>query len=257
MQLSEQFRHDLLSNTKSLGVKVLKRLAGKVRDQFRLSKSGLVNTNNLKDSWKAEDVARQQAELVEKELQDPLSVAPFKTFIDVIKYIIENYDYKVINFLDVGCGVGHYSELLHRYFPGQFLYTGSDFSESMIKIATEQRPHSQFIVDDIFDSRIDFSEYDIVMASALVDVIEDFWSVLDIFFRNSTGLLILHRQRITDKKSYSEVAPGYKGQFTYATYLNMHELEDRLSACDLYIKERFNVADGIYSFLIDKKKVNS
>jgi hypothetical protein len=113
-------------------------------------------------------------------------------------------------------------------------------------------PHSGFVVDDVFDSHLDYSEYDILMASALVDVIEDFWTVLDTLFASTSDMLILHRQRFTQGASYSETAVGYEGQTTYSTYLNRAELEERLRDQGLEIIGNFCVADNIRSLLIER-----
>ena len=207
---------------------------------------------DLKDSWKAADVANQQKALIEEELRNPEGVAPFKTFLGIIDYVLCNYDLRTYRFLDIGCGVGHYSELLHRFHPERFDYTGCDYAPAMIETAGALWSHSKFVVDDVFDRRVDYSDYDIVMASALVDVIEDFWAVLDILFANTSKLLILHRQRLTEEASYSVTASGYVGQSTYATYLNLAELNKRLDQHGLGVRKDFSVDDDIRSFLIER-----
>ena len=131
---------------------------------------------------------------------------------------------------------------------------GCDYSPAMIETAEALWPHSKFVVHDVFDQGIDYSSYDIVMASALVDVIEDFWTVLDILFAKTSNLLILHRQRLTDEASYSVTASGYVGQNTYATYLNLGELEMRLDRFGLRIRKDFPVSDDIHSFLIERAR---
>ncbi|MGA9762563.1 MAG: methyltransferase domain-containing protein [Gaiellaceae bacterium] len=224
----------------------IKRLHGR-----RESVPGLAQ-GDQRDSWKVDDVAKQQQALVEKELRDPESVAPFKTFLEIVQSIVDEGNRSVYRFLDIGCGVGHYSELLHRYHPARFAFTGSDYSEAMIRRARALWPHSEFVVDDVFDSGVDYSSYDILMASALVDVIDDFWAVLDILFSNTSDLLVLHRQRLTESASYSEMAPRYEGQTTYSTYLNRAELEERLARHGLRIKRDFAVSDNVRSFLIER-----
>jgi SAM-dependent methyltransferase len=214
----------------------------------------VIPEGSLKDSWKAPEVAKQQKALIEEELRDPTGVAPFRTFLDIVDYVLQNEDIRASRFLDIGCGVGHFSELLHRFHPGRFDYMGCDYSPAMIETAEALWPHSKFVVHDVFDQGFDYSSYDIVMASALVDVIEDFWTVLDILFAKTSNLLILHRQRLTDEASYSVTASGYVGQNTYATYLNLGELEMRLDRFGLRIRKDFPVSDDIHSFLIERAR---
>jgi SAM-dependent methyltransferase len=206
----------------------------------------------LSQSWKSDRVAEAQQNLVEKELADPLAIPPFKAFIEIIAYIADHYGESVRTFLDVGCGVGHYSELLNRYFAGRFLYTGSDYSESMVARARSLRGHSSFIADDILNSRLDLRSYDVVFASALVDVLHNWKRALKVLFHGTSRLLILHRQRVTDGASYSEVAPGHSNQ-TFSTCLNQRELERMLARAGLRLKKQFIVAGNIHSFLAERK----
>ena len=242
----------------------LRRLLGSIaplRWGWRIAKRVLRPTaapvmpeGSLKDSWKDPDVARQQKALIEEELRDPTEVAPFKAFLDIVDYVLLSGDIRASRFLDIGCGVGHYSELLHRFHPGRFDYTGCDYSPAMIETARALWSHSEFVVDDVFEPRLDYLDFDIIMASALVDVIEDFWTVLNVLFANTSNLLLLHRQRLTDEASYSVTASGYVGQNTYATYLNLSELEMRLDRFGLRIRKDFPVTDDIRSFLIERAR---
>jgi len=211
-----------------------------------------LSEGDVSGSWKADGIAAKQQALVETQLQDAEAVPPFRTFLEIMRYIdgCESSDSRSL--LDIGCGVGHYSELLRRYFPGKYRYTGSDYSDSMIARARALWPDIEFVVDDIFESRLDLSKYDILMASALVDVLEDFWTVLDLLFDKTEHLLILHRQRLTERPSYSVKAPGYEGQTTYATHLNLSELEERLANHGLRIGATFIVDEGLHSFLIER-----
>jgi SAM-dependent methyltransferase len=205
-----------------------------------------------RDSWKTAAVAEQQQALVERELRDPMAVPPFRTFVDLVGHLAAAEPDRVFRFLDVGCGVGHYSALLERYYPGRFEYTGTDFSAEMIDRARALWSDAQFVVDDVFDIGIDYGDFDIVMASALVDVIEDFWTVVDILLAHTGEYLILHRQRVTAGPSYSKRAPGYDGQTTYATFLNRCELEKRARAHGMSIDKESVVSDGLHSFLLRK-----
>lgn len=212
----------------------------------------LLKKRTLGESWKSADVAQQQQNLIKRELSDPLNVPPFRSFIEIMRYVDAGCDTAVRNFLDIGCGVGHYAELLSRYFPGRFQYTGTDYSENMISRARDIWKHSSFVVDDILHSRIDFRRFDILFASALVDVIHDFRTILQTLFSGTSHILILHRQRLTDAASRSEVTAGYDGQKTFATYLNRNDLVESLRRNGLTLLKEYIVLGNIHSFLIER-----
>lgn len=207
---------------------------------------------DFSDSWKNADVARMQKELVESELRNPERIAPFRTFLEILEYITRAYGPSKRRILDVGCGVGHYSELVQRYYSGRFEYLGCDYSEAMVETARQMWPQSVFLVDNVFESHVDYGEFDVIMASALVDVMENFWDVLDTLFDKTGNLLILHRQRITSGESYSTQAAGYAGQTTYASYINPRELRGRLRKKGLAVRKKFRVDRSIWSFLIER-----
>jgi SAM-dependent methyltransferase len=207
-----------------------------------------------RESWKAQRVAEQQKALVERQLADPMAVPPFKTFIELVNHIDAENPGRTLRLVDIGCGVGHYSALLDRYFPNRFAYTGSDYSVAMIERAREMWPSATFIVDDILESHMEYTAYDVILAGALVDVIEDFWKVVDTLMSSAGEYLILHRQRLTGGASYSTPTPGYEGQTTYATFINGEELEERARAHGLRLDAEATVSPDVLSFLFRREQ---
>ena len=94
--------------------------------------------------------------LAEQQLANPEDVAPYRTFLEAIERLVrEERLPEPARLLDFGCGVGHYSELLERYFPGRFAYTGCDFSEPMLAAARARWPEREFVVNDLFANELD------------------------------------------------------------------------------------------------------
>ncbi len=205
-------------------------------------------------SWKADGVARQMLALARAELAAPEAVPPYRAFLEAIDWALAELALSdPARLLDFGCGVGHYSELLERRHPGRFDYTGCDYSEAMIEAARAEWSGRRFVVDDLLASTLDLGEFDLVVASALVDITEDYERALDVLLGSAAPYVLLHRQQVTDGASRVEVVPGYSGQTTYRSYLNRGDLERLASRHGRSILASFHVQDNIRSFLFGKE----
>lgn len=228
------------------------KLVGAVRRAKRLA-SRLASTRKRRESWKAESVAGQMLELARTQLQDPDSVAPYRAFYEAVEYAVARLPLpEPARFLDFGCGVGHYSELLERRYPRRFRYTGCDYSEPMIAAARKEWPGREFIVNDLFANTLDLDSFDLVCASALVDITDDYERALDVLLGSGGRYVLLHRQQVTDGPSRVEVVPGYPGQTTYRSYLNRADLERVAGRHGRQILASFHVQEDIHSFLFDE-----
>src|SRR5205823_6504660 len=118
---------------------------------------------------------------------------------------------ELARFLDFGCGIGHYSELLERRYPGRFDYTGCDYSPAMVEAAREEWPGRTFVVNDLFANTLDLASFDLVLAAALVDITADYERALEALLGSPARFVLLHRQQLTDGPSRVEVVPGYSG----------------------------------------------
>jgi hypothetical protein len=205
------------------------------------------------DSWKADDVTRQMLELARKQLRHPEGVAPYRAFLEAVEWALAELPLPdPVRLLDFGCGVGHYSELLERWYPGRFDYTGCDYSESMIDAARREWGDRAFVTNDLFANRLDLGSFDLVVASALVDITEDYERALDVLLGSAAPNVLLHRQQVTDCASRVQVVPGYTGQTTYRSYLNREDLERIAAAHERSLLASFHVQDDIYSFLFGR-----
>jgi SAM-dependent methyltransferase len=185
-----------------------------------------VGLRRYRDTWKNRDVALQMRDLARSQLEDPLSAAPYRVFIESITWLLDAYRMpQPARLLDFGCGTGHYSALLDHYFPGRFSYLGCDYAREMIDVAREEWPGREFVVNDLFANTLDLDSFDVICASALVDVLTDYERALDVLLSPATPYVLLHRQQITAAASHAEVAGGYRGQLTYRSYLRREDLE--------------------------------
>jgi SAM-dependent methyltransferase len=205
---------------------------------------------DLAESWKATDLPAQMLDLARQQLREPETVPPFRAFLEAIDWALTELALaQPTRCLDFGCGVGHYSELLERRFPGRFEYTGFDYSEAMIEAAQNEWAGRRFVVADLFAGDLDLGAYDLVFAGALVDVVEDYEMALDVLLGSGGRFVLLHRQQITEGPSRVEIVPGYAGQRTYRTSLNRADLESIAARHGRRILASFHVQDDIHSFL--------
>lgn len=205
------------------------------------------------DSWKGASVASQMLAVARDELTAPNSVPPYRAFREAIEALLEEFPVeRPARFLDFGCGVGHYSELLEQYFPGCFLYLGCDYSPEMIEAARNQWPERNFVVNDLFANTLELDNFEVVCASALVDVLADYRRALDTLLGSRARYVLLHRQRITKGRSRVEIVKGYEGQTTHRSFLSQAGLEASASRHGRKLARTFHVEGEMYSFLLPR-----
>jgi len=83
---------------------------------------------------------------------------------------------KVATAVDIGCGPGNSTELLHARFP-HALITGLDSSPDMISAARKRLPHLDFQIDDIATWR-NPGPFDVIFANAALQWVPDHASLL-------------------------------------------------------------------------------
>jgi SAM-dependent methyltransferase len=207
-----------------------------------------------RESWQSEAVARQMVRLTEQQLAAPEEVAPYRAFLTAIQNLQEHDQLpEPARLLDVGCGAGAYADLVDRYFPGRFEYTGADYSDEILAAARQRAPSRRFERLDILADGVP-PGYHVVLASALIDVIADWEPALDCLLAAGAPYVLLHRQRITDGPSRVEVARGYRGQHTYRTFLNVGDIERIAGRHHRRIADRVGVEGDISSFLVAREE---
>jgi SAM-dependent methyltransferase len=202
-----------------------------------------------RDSWRSRDVARQMVELTDRQLENPEAATPFRSFRELLEQLVGQSSLPPrARFLDIGCGVGGYGELLERWAPGRFAYTGADYSGEIVAAARARWPGREFIQRDLFDQGA-LDGYDVVFASGLVDVLARYEEALHALCRADAPWVFLHRQQVALRPSV-ELVSGYSGQRTYRSYVTESQLEALADEHGRRIIARVSVQDDIYSFLL-------
>ncbi len=172
------------------------------------------------NSWKSKNVFEKQLELNKKELTNYPS--HWHSFIKLIN-TISSID--TINLIDIGCGVGVYSELCNKHF-SNINYTGVDYSEAAISIAKNNwNNNSNFFVKDINDIDLDFiSKYNLIHMGALLDILPNADIILDFILKFSIKFILLSRVEIANiVNCYT-----YKAYDEITTYKYIHSKDNLL-----------------------------
>ena len=176
--------------------------------------------NSLADAWKNEEVFKDQYELNLYELDHyPNHWNIFISTVSALRPTIQSV-------LDVGCGAGIFYELCRRHFP-HIKYTGVDYAEEAIKLASEKWDHPEFYVRDYRDlTTEDAEQYDLLHAGAMLDVLPNGDEALEHLVSLGFKHLLLGRVKLTDKASYSEEYIAYDKIRTVAYYHNIDSFRD-------------------------------
>lgn len=173
---------------------------------------------NRYHSWLNPRVASYMRDLTSLEL-DPKTYKqhpPFKYFLEALQHVPGS-----TSLVDAGCGVGHYGEVLFRHHP-RVSYAGFDFSEAMIEQAKKLWPGRTFFVADMIE--FDYSPYDIVLASSLIEVMDDWAKGVKAMCETARRTIILSRVRLHTARTVRNETTGYPGQATYTHVHNEGEL---------------------------------
>jgi len=202
-----------------------------------------------RDRWRSRAVADQMVALAERELERPEEVAPYRSFRELLGPLAADPALPVpARFLDMGCGAGAYGELLERWAPGRFAYTGADYAQEVVDAARARWPGREFVRRDLFEPHA-LDGYDVVFASALVDVLAQYEEALEALCASDARWLFLHRQRI-GRRARVDVARGYPGQHTYRSYVAQPQLEEVARRHERRLAASARVDADVRSFLL-------
>jgi hypothetical protein len=199
--------------------------------------------------------AAEMLALVTRQLEESDTVPPLRGFRYALEAVFRDPDLeRPLRLLDIGCGVGHYSELVERWFPGDVVYRGCDVSEEMVTVAATAWPGRSFERDDILHRQIDYDDFDVLLAGALVDVLADWRPALQALLTSRAPYVILHRQRLRSGRTTVRRARGYAGRWTHRTVLGEAELMHAVSSAGREVVLRVPIEAGIQTFVLRRER---
>jgi len=189
--------------------------------------------DDYKDSWKNEEVFKKQLALNTQELHTMPD--HWKIFLSMLGRIKEDQDISTL--LDVGCGCGAFAELIKMYYPS-ISYTGMDYAEEAIKLASREWPHAQFIQKNYTElTKEDVKDYDIVSSCGLHQMLPDGDKAMEHFLKLDANILIFLKLNLTDNANYFSVYEAYNEIHTYKFFHNHKDLLEMFKKYGYYSEE--------------------
>ena len=202
------------------------------------------------DSWRDPDVAAQMVALTRAQLKTPERVAPYVALRRLLAPLVERGDLPhPARLLEIGAGAGAYGELLERWWPGRFVYTGADYADEVVTAARGLWPGRTVVRRDLFDPGA-LDGFDVVLASAVVDVRPDPCAALAVLLDADAPWIVLHRQRVDRTRTYAVVAGGYRGQRTYSSHVSRADLDRLFTIHGRRVEGTLRVERDVRSFLL-------
>jgi len=126
--------------------------------------------------------------------------------------------------LDVGCGAGWQAVYLNKKgLLNNLKYTGADLSNDMCILAKQNYKDGEYYSIDIIKEKIK-EKYDIVMESAVLELVHDWEFALRNMMTASNKWLVFHRLFFTEKEMKYEQT---------STYLNLPDIRIHISLVKL------------------------
>lgn len=189
-----------------------------------------------KADWNTLEIAKENYELNKSYFEtEQYKILPaYYKLKEAVEFIMLQEN-KKLSLLDIGCGSGWHAEYLKR--EGMFSsisYTGLDTSEHMKYFAQIVYPEGNFIVSNIVQEQLSLS-FDIVMESAVLELVEYWKDMIKNMIGYSNKYLILHRMFYCDNKTFTQQVTTYNNIPDIRTIIGLKDLEEILNQFDFIL----------------------
>jgi hypothetical protein len=125
-----------------------------------------------------------------------------------------------------------------------------DYANDVLTAALRRRPDLELRRLDLTHDELP-TGFDIVFASALVDVLPGWRTALERLLATDARYVVVHRQRI-GRRSRVRRVPGYAGQGTFASIIGKPELEALARSSGRAVAASWHLYGEIYSFVLER-----
>lgn len=193
-----------------------------------ISKRTLGATGN---SWKNPKLPEEQLRIVDKELEMLRRGNPPSVYTVAAEALNAVPGSNKLTLLEVGCATGYYSEVILTLVGKRFEYTGSDYSDAMLAVATRRYPNTKFLKLDVRHIELPDRSYDVVLSGAVVVHVKEWREAVRELARIAGSYLVLHRTPITTARSHRIEKEIYAGVPAFFNTFNKDELMNLISEC--------------------------
>ena len=157
--------------------------------------------------------------------------------------------------IDLGCGTAMLSDFCKGHE-----YIGADLPHIISGCAMRNYPNNMYRSCDLTKDSLDFiSNYKIVVANGVIDIMEHPLQVLASILKKAPQYVIIHRQEITENGNTHTIKNGSYGGLTYHSIISRKDWMDCLEehGFELRFEEKLefgNWENGGCSFLLRKRK---
>lgn len=159
-----------------------------------------VISDDLKNSWKDENLPMLQWKIVEHQLHQFSKGVLVPEFEALLKVLSTTDSLQLTSVLEVGCSSGYYSEIIKRNFPNT-TYTGIDYSTAFIELGRQKFPGLDLRVADAEELPFDDHAFDLVVSGSVLLHIENWVAAIFESARVSKRYLVLHRTPVSSAKT--------------------------------------------------------
>lgn len=152
-------------------------------------------TEKQTEAWKSEEIPAKQRALVQQELANMYKgkeVAPFKVLADILRpHIFHN-----CSVLEIGCASGYYYEILEYLLNTRIDYTGVDYSEHLVSMASDYYPRAKFFAADAANLFFADKQFYTVISSCVLLHVPNYRQHIFETARVAQNLVVAHRTPI-------------------------------------------------------------
>ena len=186
-------------------------------------------TSESESAWTGEHLPLYQRQFVQKSLESMYSgtVIPiFRSLVNALQFITHD----PMSILDVGCSSGYYKEVIDYLLPHKIKYVGVDVSRSMVNMARDLHPNTEFQVSDGANLPYSDKSFSTILSSGVLLHVNDVSAHVAEMCRVAEQFIVLNRtdivrnseNRYHKKRAYGAdmVDVWYNEQFLVELFLS-------------------------------------